>query len=76
MGMKKPRAVIFRADYRSWRAHSAALLERMGISAGVMRERDWRQLFIRGKMPEDAAREAEMLYWNQHRPLQRLKRKR
>jgi hypothetical protein len=38
------------------------LLERLGISAGVMREREWRQLYIRGKTPEDAARQAETAY--------------
>jgi hypothetical protein len=38
---------------------AAALLERQGLPLGVTRERDWRQLYIRGKTPEDAAREAE-----------------
>jgi hypothetical protein len=45
------------ADYRAWKAHAAALLERQGILPGVMREKDWRQLYIRGKAPEDAARQ-------------------
>jgi hypothetical protein len=42
----KPASTL--TDYRAWKARCAALLERQGISAGVMRERDWRQLFIRG----------------------------
>jgi hypothetical protein len=42
-------------DYRAWKAHAAALLERQGISAGVMRERYLWQLFISGATPERAA---------------------
>jgi hypothetical protein len=38
---------------------------------GVMRERDLRQLYIIGKAPEDAAPEAETLYWNTRPPLER-----
>jgi hypothetical protein len=46
-----------------WKARAAAMLEHQA-ARGVMRERDWRQLFIRGKAPEDAARLAETLYRN------------
>jgi hypothetical protein len=74
--MKKPREVIFQADYRSWRARAAALLERQGLSPGVMREREWSNLYIRGKTPEEAMRQAETAYWSSHRPLERLRRKR
>jgi hypothetical protein len=52
-------------------ARATALLERQ--AAGVMRERDWRQSFIRGKAPEDAARRAETLYWNSRPPLERTR---
>jgi hypothetical protein len=31
--------------YAEWKARCAVLLKRQGISPGVMRERDWRQLF-------------------------------
>ena len=41
--------------YAEWKARCAALLEGQGISPGVMPERDWRQLFITGAMPEQAA---------------------
>jgi hypothetical protein len=51
-------------DYQAWKAHAAALLERQRLSRGVMREHDWRRLYIRGKTPEDAARQAEMAYYN------------
>jgi hypothetical protein len=34
--MKKPREVVFQADYRSWRAHAAALLERGGVVNGPL----------------------------------------
>jgi hypothetical protein len=33
------------------------------ISLGVMLESDWRQLYIRGVMPEDAADQAYAHYW-------------
>jgi hypothetical protein len=49
------------------------LLERQ--AAGLMRERDWRQLYIRGKAPEDAARQAETLYWNSRSPLERTRKR-
>jgi hypothetical protein len=35
-------------DYRAWKSRCGALLERQGISAGVMREKEWRKLFIQG----------------------------
>jgi hypothetical protein len=60
-------------DYRAWKAHAAALLERQGISAGVMCEKEWRKLFIKGARPEDAARHAEMVH-NNTRPLLELMR--
>ena len=41
--------------YAEWRKHVAALLERQGISSTVMRERAWRNLFIRNATPEEAA---------------------
>jgi hypothetical protein len=56
-------------------ARTAALLERQRILLGVMRERDWRQLFIRGKSPEDAAREAETAYYNTRPPLERTRKR-
>jgi hypothetical protein len=34
------------ANYKTWKAHAAALLERQRISPGVVRERDWRHLYI------------------------------
>jgi hypothetical protein len=52
------------ADYRRWKSRCAVLLERQGLSAGVMLERDWRQMYIRGVAPEDAADQAQTHYWN------------
>jgi hypothetical protein len=64
---RKPKA-LRSADalptYASWKATAAVALGRQGIRPGVMREKEWRELFIRGKTPEDAARQAEMSYWN------------
>jgi hypothetical protein len=41
----------------------------------VMREREWSNLYIRGKTPGEAAQQAETYHWNMHRPLARLRRK-
>ena len=41
-----------------------ALLERKGVSAGVLREKRWRDLFIAGATPEKAAGEAETTAYN------------
>jgi hypothetical protein len=51
-------------DYRAWKARAAAMLERQGISVGVMRERDWRQLFIKGATPEQAVEQVQVHYHN------------
>jgi hypothetical protein len=57
-----------RPTYAKWKAHCAALLEGQGISAGFMREKEWRKLFIQGSSPEDAVRHAGTLHHNS-RPL-------
>jgi hypothetical protein len=46
---------------RRWKSRCAVLLERQGLSAGVMLERDWQQIYIRGVAPEDAADRAQAL---------------
>jgi hypothetical protein len=69
---QRPPAPSVPASYRRWRSRAAALLERQRISAAVMRERDWRQLYIRGKSPEDAARQAETAYWNARPRFERM----
>jgi hypothetical protein len=69
----KPPAPSESADYRRWKSRAAALLERQRFSRGVMRERDWRHLFIRGATPEDAARQAEVLYYNTRPPFERMR---
>jgi hypothetical protein len=47
--------------YAEWRARCAARLEGQGISAGVMLQRDWRQMYIRGVTPEARAQAGSML---------------
>jgi hypothetical protein len=32
-------------DYRAWKAHAGAMLERQGISAGAIPEKVWRGLY-------------------------------
>jgi hypothetical protein len=51
-------------DYRPWKARCAALLERQGIFSGVVRERQWRQLFATGVTAEQAVERAQMHYNN------------
>jgi hypothetical protein len=68
----RPKAIAEGLSYSAWRARAAALLERQ---AAMMRERDWRQLYIRGKAPEDAAWQAETLYWNTRPPLERTRKR-
>jgi hypothetical protein len=60
-----------RPTYAEWRARCAALLERQGISAGFMREKEWRKLFIQGSPPDDVVRHAEVLYHNTRPRLER-----
>jgi hypothetical protein len=55
--------------YVEWKVHAAALLEWQGISAGFMREKERRKLFIQGSPPEDVVRHAEVLYHNIRPPL-------
>jgi len=43
-----------------WRQQVAALLERKGLSPGVRLESDWRNAFISGETPEQAADRAEV----------------
>jgi len=61
-------------SYAQWRERAAAVLERRGISAGVMREREWRRLFIAGVTPETAADRAETENHNRRPPLGRRSR--
>jgi hypothetical protein len=61
---RKPPAPSEPSGFTEWRARCAALLEGQGISAGVMREKEWRKLFIQGSLPADAVRHAGMFYHN------------
>jgi hypothetical protein len=63
-------------DYRAWKARCAALLERQSLLPGVMRERDWRRLYMRGFTPEDAAGRAQVAYYNTRPAFERMRPKR
>jgi len=54
-----------RTVYAEWKRQVAALLERRGFLAGMLRERDLRDLFSAGKTPEQAADRAETNAYNQ-----------
>jgi len=55
-------------SYAEWRERAAAVLERRAILPGVMREREWRRLFIAGATPEEAAARAETENHNRRPP--------
>jgi hypothetical protein len=78
--MAKTKALSDRAtappDYRAWKTHATALLERQSIWTGIMRERDWRQCFIRGETPEETAEWARVLYHNSRPFNERMRPKR
>jgi hypothetical protein len=61
--------------YAEWKARCAALLEGQGMSAGFMREKEWRRLFIQGSPPEDAVRHAGTFYHNSRPFLERTRPK-
>jgi hypothetical protein len=61
--------------YAEWRARAAALLVRQGILSGVMRERQWRQLFTTGATPEDAVERAQVHYNNTRPPFERIRKR-
>jgi len=61
--------------YGEWRKHVAALLERKGLSPSVRLERAWRNAFISGETPEQAADRAEVEAHNAHTSFERHKRR-
>jgi hypothetical protein len=40
-----------------------------------LREKEWRKLFIQGATPEDAARHAEVFYYNTHPAFERMRKR-
>jgi hypothetical protein len=62
-------------DYRAWKARCAALLERQSLLPGVMRERDWRRLYLRGVTPEDAPVRAQVAYYNTRPAFERMRKR-
>jgi hypothetical protein len=71
----KPPAPSEPADYRQWKSHAAALLERQGIFSDVLRERQWRQLFTRGVTPERAVERAQAHYNNTRPAFERWRKR-
>jgi hypothetical protein len=62
------------ADFATWQARSMAILrDKHEITGTLMRHREWRNLFIRGTTPEDAAEHAQRLHHNTSR--ERIKRR-
>ena len=72
---KQPPGAAPRGAYGEWRKHVAALLERKGLSPGVRLERAWRNAFISGETPEQAADRAEVEARNARTSFERQKRR-
>jgi hypothetical protein len=62
-------------SYAECRARATARLERQGILSGVMRERQWRQLFMTGMTPEQAVERAQLHYNNTRPPFERMRKR-
>jgi hypothetical protein len=62
-------------DYRAWKAGCAALLKCQSLLPGVMREHDWRRLYLRGVTPEDAAGRAQVAYYNTRPAFERMRKR-
>jgi hypothetical protein len=70
---RKPPAPSEAADFRRWKVRAAAMLKRHGIPSGPWaRERDLRQLYIRGATPEKAVEQVQVLYNNTRPAFERL----
>jgi hypothetical protein len=61
-------------SYAGWKVAFALELKRQGIPVGL-RERDLRELFIKGRTPEQAVDRAQAYYWNSRPAFERIGRK-
>ena len=61
---KRTSAPPAEVSYADWKAGAAAEAQRRGVPDGAVRERDWRNLFIRGETPEQAAEYAQRFHHN------------
>jgi hypothetical protein len=74
--MPTKRRTAKQADYRAWRWAAALELEqRHNVRAGIIPERVWRQLYIKGGTPQDAADQAAVSAYNKQSAADRLKRR-
>ena len=56
-------------SFPTWKAEAAKALAQLHERAALMmRERDWRTLYVRGLSPDDAASHAARDYAASHRP--------
>jgi hypothetical protein len=64
------------ADYASWKVRAAAdLANRHDVKPGIIPERLWRRLYIRGLSPQKAADQAAVSAYNTRSPANWLKRR-
>jgi hypothetical protein len=61
-------------SYAGWKVAFVLELKRQGIPVGL-RERDLRELFIKGRTPEQAVNRAQAYYWNSRPAFVRIGRK-
>jgi hypothetical protein len=64
------------ADYAYWKVRAAAnLANRLDVKPGIIPERLWRRLYIRGLSPQKAADQAAVSAYNTRSPANWLKRR-
>jgi hypothetical protein len=75
-GRRPSAAATAPADFATREARALAILcDKHQIAGTLMRHREWRNLFIRGASPEDAAEHVQRLHHNSSRHFERIKRR-
>jgi dihydropteroate synthase len=67
---------VEQANYAAWKILAGAdLLQRHDVKPGIIPERLWRKLYIRGMTPQKAADQAAISAYNTQSAADRLKRR-
>jgi dihydropteroate synthase len=66
---------VEQANYAAWKILAGAdLLQRHDVKPGIIPERLWRKLYIRGMTPQKAADQAAVSAYNARSPANRLRK--
>jgi hypothetical protein len=64
------------ADYKAWKwAAAVELVQRHNVRAGIIPERVWRQLYLKGRSPQDAADAAAVSAYSRQAAADRLRKR-